>query len=197
MPDRSNSLIELTIFTKGARLGAFTKTIKLATDKPESDSKDCRMWSGKARRARITDLDGFKAVIENLKPIEAIAIGRMRPKLGNKDIADEVDIVVKRIEAAANSNAVGRAAAIARTAANFTFEPARPALVLLNHDAKSMSQPVAEKLTAARRSTRSGRSGRRSSRRGRRFAGAADHGNLDFAISMRNCALEFANPHGI
>ena len=129
MPDRSNSLIELTIFTKGARLGALTKTIKLVNDKPESDSKDCRMWSGKARRARITDLDGFKAVIENLKPIEAIAIGRMRPKLGNKDIADEVDIVVKRIEAAANSNAVGRAAAIARTAANFTFEPARPALV--------------------------------------------------------------------
>ena len=65
MPDRSNSLIELTIFTKGARLGALTKTIKLVNDKPESDSKDCRMWSGKARRARITDLDGFKAVIEN------------------------------------------------------------------------------------------------------------------------------------
>ena len=107
------------------------------------------MASGKARRARIAGLDGLATVIESLKKIEAIAIGRMRPKLGDKVIGDDVGIVVKNSEATANRDAVGCAIAIARTATNFVFEPDQPAPCLLDHDAKMMPPTVAEKLTAA------------------------------------------------
>ena len=144
------TFIEITIFTKGAGLGVLAKTIKLGADgKPESDGSECRMASGKARRARIADLDGLATVIENLKTIEAIAIGRMRPKLGDKVIGDEVEIVVENSEATANRDAVGCAVAIARTATNFAFEPEQLAPCLLDHDAKTMTPTVAEKLAAA------------------------------------------------
>ena len=60
------TFIEITIFTKGAGLGVLTKTIKLGADgKPESDGSECKMASGKARRARIAGLDGLATVIES------------------------------------------------------------------------------------------------------------------------------------
>jgi flagellar biosynthesis GTPase FlhF len=146
----TGAVIEITIFTKGAGLGVLTKRIKLGSDgKPETDNSECKMSSGKARRARISDLDGLAAVIENLKKIEAIAIGRMRPKIGDKVIGDEVDIVVKDVEAAANRDAVGCAKAIARSKINFVFEPGLPAPCLLDHDAKTMPPSVAETFAAA------------------------------------------------
>jgi hypothetical protein len=146
----TDAIIELTIFTKGAGLGVLTKRIKLGADgKPESDGSECKMASGKARRARIADLDELATVIESLKKIEAIAIGRMRPKLGDKVIGDDVGIVVKNSEATANRDAVDHAIAIARTATNFTFEPGQLAPCLLDHDGKTMPPAVAEVVAAA------------------------------------------------
>ena len=118
-------MTELTVFTKSG--GPLTKRISLMPDGSlKSDGSACVMAHGRARRANIASVLDLGALIEQLKPNEAIALGRLRP-----DLPDRVEVVTKRkLNGAAN--------VIARTGADLVYCKAQTALALLDYDTKGM-----------------------------------------------------------
>jgi hypothetical protein len=126
-------MTELTVFTKSG--GPLTKRISLVPDGSlKSDGSACIMAYGRARRANIASVLDLGALIEQLKPNEAIALGRLRP-----DLPDRVEVVTKRkLNGAAN--------VIARTGADLVYCKAQTALALLDYDTKGMPGVVAAAL---------------------------------------------------
>jgi hypothetical protein len=127
--------IEIVVFTKAR--GPLTKSISLVDGKVKSDSSECRMTHGSAERRRLTGLADLAALIDDLKPIQAIGLGALRA-----DLADKVAISTKD-RLASNPNTDG----IARTAENIAYRPGQPGLVLLDFDAKGMPDAIAKKIT--------------------------------------------------
>jgi hypothetical protein len=127
------SAIELTAFTKAN--GLLTKRISLTPDgSVKSDGSACVMARGTARRLPIADIGELAAVIEKIRPEQAIALGALRAGL-----PDKVEIVT-------NQNLNGQAGVIARTAADIRFRKQEPALALLDFDAKGMPSDVAREM---------------------------------------------------
>jgi hypothetical protein len=132
-------VIEVTRFKKtGADPGSclLTKRLALSTDGSlVSDGSACVMVEGFARRARLNGLDGHAALINNLNPDEAIALGALRP-----DLADEVRIVTKRRLEGLNGGSAPDI--IARSAEFFAYRPKQPAPVLIDVDVKGIPDKV-------------------------------------------------------
>ena len=123
---------EITVFSKTR--GILTKKISLSEDgNVIADGSACRMSNGRAERTAIADLHTLAAVIEDLKPSQAIALGTLRP-----DLPDEIPIVSKK-----NLNG---GEAIARIQENIIYRKNKPALVLLDFDRKAMPAEVRERL---------------------------------------------------
>jgi hypothetical protein len=121
---------ELTRFTKAN--GPLTKRISLAPDgSVKSDGSACVMARGTARRLPIADISELAAVIEKIRPEQAIALGALRAGL-----PDKVDIVTKQ-------KLNGQPGVIARTATDIRFRRQEPALALLDFDAKGLPPEVA------------------------------------------------------
>jgi hypothetical protein len=96
------------------------------------------MTHGSAERRRLTGLADLAALIDDLKPIQAIGLGALRA-----DLAEKVEISTKdRIASNPDTDA------IARTKSNVAYVPGRPALALLDHDSKGMPPSVAAKIDA-------------------------------------------------
>jgi len=128
--------LELTGFAKAN--GPLTKRISLAADGTvKSDGSACIMTRGTARRLRIRDIGELAAVIEKIRPHEAIALGALRAGLPEK-----VQIVTKVTKQKLND----QADTIARTAADVMFRKERPAAALIDFDAKGMPPEVAEEM---------------------------------------------------
>ena len=126
-------MTELTVFTKSG--GPLTKRISLMPDGSlKSDGSACVMAHGRARRANIASVADLGALIEQLKPNEAIALGRLRP-----DLPNDVEVVTKR-------KLNGAADVIARTSADLVYCKAQTALALLDYDTKGMPGVVAAAL---------------------------------------------------
>lgn len=123
---------ELTGFTKAN--GPLTKRISLAADGTvKSDGSACVMAHGTAQRLRVADVGELAAVIENIRSDQAIALGALRAGL-----PDKVQIVTKQ-------KLNGQADTIARTGGDIAFRKEKPALALIDFDAKGMpSETVAE-----------------------------------------------------
>src|SRR6516165_1555086 len=120
--------LELTGFAKAN--GPLTKRISLAADGTvKSDGSACIMTRGTARRLRIRDIGELAAVIEKIRPHEAIALGALRAGLPEK-----VQIVTKVTKQKLND----QADTIARTAADVMFRKERPAAALIDFDGKGM-----------------------------------------------------------
>lgn len=129
---------EITVFTKSG--GPLTKRIQLADDGTlVVDGNACVMTNGKARREKIANIGQLAELIDNLKSIEALALGTLRAGL-----PDDVWIKTK--------TAIGRRAwpddVIARTKENFEFRKGHAALALFDFDTKGMPQTVADRLAA-------------------------------------------------
>jgi hypothetical protein len=126
------SNFEITVFSKVG--GQLTKKISLSEDgKPLSDGAACWMSKGHAMRTAIANLHTLAAVIEDLKPSQAIALGTLRP-----DLPDEISIISKK--------KLNGGEAIARSQENIIFRKNKPALVLLDFDLKEMPAAVQERL---------------------------------------------------
>src|SRR5262245_21663909 len=120
---------EITLFAKSD--GPLTKRISLEVDGSlRSDGSYCVMVRGSARRVHITSAVDLGALIERLRPNEAIALGALRAGL-----ADPVQVVTKqKLNGAPN--------AIARTGADIIYRKGQPALALLDFDTKGMPRDV-------------------------------------------------------
>lgn len=133
--------IELTRFVKAG--GPLTKRIYLdAAGTVVSDGSACIMGCGTAHRLPLTNLDAFAAAIANIPSHEALGLGTLRPGL-----PDQVHVVTK--ERLAEVNGAAGPDVIARTSDSILYQPGRPALALLDFDAKGMPADVAARLSEA------------------------------------------------
>lgn len=126
--------IEITVFRSAN--GPLTKRMFIADGKLKSDASACRMVAGTARRVLLDSPASLAKLMENMRPNEAIALGRLR-----QDLPDKVEVIMKRkLQSAASLNV------IARTGDYLVFPPGKPAYLLLDHDRKGMPREVAAKL---------------------------------------------------
>jgi hypothetical protein len=127
-------MIELTKFTKQG--GPLTKRISLSPDGTlVKDGSACLMAHGTAERIKLAGVDALAALIDELTPSQALALGALRT-----DLPDKVEITTKK----KLLNGVPRPDVIARTASNIIYH--RPANALLDFDSKGMPTAVAAEL---------------------------------------------------
>ena len=132
--------IEIVRFAKAG--GPLTKRISLSPEgQVHSNGAACVMSHGQACRIRLDGLEAFAALIANLDPNEAIALGSLVARL-----PDQVEVVTKRKLTELNGHAVN---IIARTSEHIHYTPDRPALVLIDIDTKGMPPEVAGRITEA------------------------------------------------
>jgi hypothetical protein len=130
-------IVELTRLTKYG--GPLTKRISLSPDGTlVKDGSACVMAHGTAERVRVAGVDALAALIEELMPSQALALGALRPDLPNK-----VEVVTKKTLV----NGVPRPDVIARTGANIVHHG--PAFALLDFDSKGMPAVVVAELERA------------------------------------------------
>ena len=129
--------IELTRLTKDG--GPLTKQISLSPDgELVKDGSACVMAHGTAERVRVAGVDALGALIEDLAPSQAIALGTLRT-----DLPDRVEVTTKKRLV----NGVARPDIIARTGSNIIYHG--PAFALLDYDSKGMPTAVAAELKRA------------------------------------------------
>jgi hypothetical protein len=126
--------IELTRLTKDG--GPLTKQISLSPDGTlAKDGSACVMAHGTAERVRVAGVNALSALIQDLAPSQAIALGTLRA-----DLPDKVEVVTKKRLV----NGVARPDIIARTGSNIIYHG--PAFALLDYDSKGMPTAVAAEL---------------------------------------------------
>ena len=126
--------IALTRFTKDG--GPLTKQISLAADGTLiQDKSACVMFRGTAERVTVDGIDGLGALIEDLTPSQALALGGLRA-----DLPDKVAITTKKMLL----NGTARPDLIARIAANIVYRG--PAFALIDFDTKGMPATVASEM---------------------------------------------------
>ena len=91
-------------------------------------------YRGSAQRLLVADVGELAAVIEKIRPDQALALGALRA-----DLPEKVHVVTK-------SKLNGQPNTIARTAANIHFRKERPAYALIDFDTKGMPAEVAERM---------------------------------------------------
>jgi hypothetical protein len=126
-------MIELTLLTNYGR--PLTKKISLAPDGKVVKSPVGAMAQGWAERVRVANGNELGALIENLAPEQAIALGFLRT-----DLPDKVIVTTK----AKLMNGAARPDVIARTGSNIVYQG--PALALLDYDTKGMPAAVAAEI---------------------------------------------------
>jgi hypothetical protein len=127
--------VAFTIFTKSN--GPLTKSIELGADGAlVSNSSECMMAHGRARRAYVKNTGEFADLISALGQNEAIGLGQLLADLG-----DDVAVVT-----VAELNG---GSAIARTAQFISYTNGEPAFLLIDHDTKGMPDEVRERLQEA------------------------------------------------
>jgi hypothetical protein len=120
----------LTVFTK--RTGILTKRISLTPEQQVlSDSSDCKMWEGTAKRAHANTAAQLSDLIATLGRNQALALGRL------SDNIPENPKVVTRAELDKHPGA------IARTREFIDYRKGLPAWALIDFDTKGMPPEVA------------------------------------------------------
>jgi hypothetical protein len=124
--------IELTRLTKDG--GPLTKKISLDPDGMlVKDGSACVMAHGAAERIRVAGVDALGALIEELTPSQALALGTLRA-----DLPDKVEVTTKK----KLLDGVARPDIIARTGANIIYHGGQSAFALLDYDSKGMPTAV-------------------------------------------------------
>jgi hypothetical protein len=126
---------EITVFDKVG--GILSKNISLRADGTiNADGSACVMSVGEARRAKVANVGELAALIEQLKPYQAITLGVIRDGL-----PDQVKIVTKeKLNGATQPNV------IARSSDFIVYRPRRRAFALIDFDSKGMPREVAARI---------------------------------------------------
>jgi hypothetical protein len=131
----NSQFVTLTRFTN-ANDESLTKKLSVAPDNSlVSDSSAMVMVRGTADRIVVDGVAGLGALIEQLKPSQALALGGLR-----MDLPDKVDVTTKR----RLLGGTARLDLIARTNDNIVYDG--PAFVLVDFDTKGMPPQVAEEI---------------------------------------------------
>ena len=134
------AVIEITGFAKDG--GPLTKRISLADNGTlVSDGSACIMSRGDAKRLHFSHLTDFAEFIESLEQNEAIALGAL-----DRNLSETVHVVTKAM--LEKLNGANPPDQIARTAGFIYYQAGRPALVLIDIDAKGMPASVKERIQA-------------------------------------------------
>jgi hypothetical protein len=128
---------EITVFRKAH--GILSKRISVRAGKVNADGAGCRMSRGEARRVELNGVASLAELIESMRSVEALALGRLHDSL-----PDQVQVIPKR-----DLNETTPTDTIARTGEYLHFAPGQPAYMLLDHDRKGMPQEVANNLQQA------------------------------------------------
>jgi hypothetical protein len=124
---------EITLLVKAG--GPLTKRISLDADgNVKSDGSACIMSRGTAQRFSFDHPQEFAALIERLRPAEAIALGRLRDGL-----PDMVRVVTKR-------ELDTQPDCIARVKESISYRDNAPALALIDFDMKGLPEHVAQRM---------------------------------------------------
>jgi hypothetical protein len=116
--------------------GPLTKQLSLAADGTlVQDKSACVMFRGTAERVTVDGVDGLGALIEDLTPSQALALGDLRA-----DLPGTVEVTTKK----RLLNGAARPGMIARIAANIVYHG--PAFALIDFDTKGMPSTVAAEL---------------------------------------------------
>src|SRR5260221_14123718 len=114
-----------------------TKTVKLNGSGYESDGSPCKMVRGKAFRRSLKDLDELGEMFHKFGKQHAIALGRLRDGLPDRDMVITTK-KERRRDAAPHI--------ITRTNDYFVHAPGREALVLIDTDYKGATTVVRERI---------------------------------------------------
>jgi hypothetical protein len=119
---------EITVFEKTN--GPLTKSIRIVDGRLVSDSRQCRMANGTARRVRIGSLQELADIINTVGQRQALALGRLRDDVG------EAARVVRKREVA------GTPGAIARSKDFLEFKKGVQGLCLFDFDANGLPEEL-------------------------------------------------------
>jgi hypothetical protein len=122
---------EITIFARGG--GTLSKNIKLAKDNTLVITPAAEMARGQARRMPVADAGELAQVIRQLKPNEAITLGRLRA-----DLPTKVEVTTKH-------KLNGAAGVIARDREHLVYVEGRGAFVLFDYDTKAKPAKIVVK----------------------------------------------------
>jgi hypothetical protein len=127
--------LELTVFQKSG--GPLTKRISLGPDGAVvADGSHCLMSRGVARRFTFGPIHEFGDLIAVMGSDKAVALGVLRD-----DLPAAVEVLAKR-----KLNGSTHHDIISRSQEYLTYRPGKPALVLLDFDAKGMPPGVEQRL---------------------------------------------------
>jgi hypothetical protein len=127
--------MELTVFAKCG--GPLTKRISLNPDGSlVSDGSACVMSAGTAQRFEFGDIGLLAELIEQLTARHAIALGALR-----NDVLTPADVVTKH-----KVNGAGRPDIIARTNEYLVYHKDKPAITLIDFDAKGIPIEVRDEI---------------------------------------------------
>ncbi|MGJ0510662.1 MAG: hypothetical protein ACR652_26760 [Methylocystis sp.] len=137
MPIDRNASIEITVFSKDE--GILSKTIRAAEDgSPVSDASECRMSSGTAMRMPLSGVESLAALINNMAPNEALALGQLVEGVGDTAPVTTVRCLKSALKGT-----------IARSQAFLKFMLGAPAFMLLDIDVKGMPQKIKNRIEEA------------------------------------------------
>ncbi len=129
--------LHLTLFEKSG--GPLTKRISLTPDgSVKSDGSACVMARGWAERIILNGIRDLAKFIASLRANEALGLGILRG-----DLPARVEVTTKQDLA---RNGASRSDLIARSGEFIIFEAGKPGPVLLDFDAKTMPQRVADEI---------------------------------------------------
>jgi hypothetical protein len=137
------SAFEIVGLTKSG--GPLTKKISLSeTGALISDGSACIMVAGEAKRFTFNNLTIFADVIGRLGSDRAIALGAL-----HHELPKQVNVLTKRRIIQLNGEAPTDVVVICRTHENISYRPGKPALVLVDFDAKGMPDYVRRNIDRA------------------------------------------------
>jgi hypothetical protein len=121
--------------------GPLSKRIYLEEGEMRSDSSECFMSRGAARRVTLPGgAKDLARVISELGPSEALVLGQMAIAAG-----DNANVVTKRMLTSGTTET----RAISRTRDYFDYRPGRPAVMLLDFDLKGIPEEIKHRVTDA------------------------------------------------
>ena len=137
------SAFEIVELTKSG--GPLTKKISLSeTGALISDGSACIMVAGEAKRFTFNNLTTFADVIGRLGSDKAIALGAL-----HHELPKQVKVLTKRRIIQLNGEAPTDVVVICRTHENILYRAGKPALVLVDFDAKGMPDYVRRNIDRA------------------------------------------------
>jgi hypothetical protein len=137
--------IEITLFASDT--GPVNKKITLCPDGKIKKNGVASVYSGEAFRIALNDWRDMASGITRLAANQAIALGRLRERLGA--LNPTTGLVTAYLTTAGNARELALPGRFSRTTGNIVYEPGKPAPVAIDFDDAGMPDSVRQRITNA------------------------------------------------